>query len=206
MTVEAVRRTAADWDTTAMLSRRVRRPARDATRMDLATLPAPISRALESWGVADVVSSPERKLAVPANAVDAVDFIVRSLHVGRDRVFAASGISERTFYGWKSGHTPRENKVQLLWAWVHVLSQLHTSRHELAGWFHASSEAQAAFDAGDPNAFLTAEFHTVTRGRTTAAPEVPRDRRDDDEPFVPQSRTFTPQRARRTRLSSREGR
>lgn len=206
MTAEAVRRTTTDWNSTVMPSLRMRRPTGVPTRMDLATLPAPISRALEAWGAADVVSSPERRLPVPTSAVDAVDYIARSLHVRRDRVFAASGISERTFYGWKSGHTPREEKVQLLWAWVHVLSQLHTTRHELAGWFHASSDAQAAFDAGDPNAFLTAEFHTVTRGRTATAPEVPRDRRDDDEPFVPQGRAFTPRRVRRTRLSPREGR
>lgn len=205
MTVEAVRRAPTDWNSTVMPSPRMRRPVGVPTRMDLATLPAPISRALEAWGAADVVSSPERKLAAPTNAVDAVDFIARTIHVGRERVFAASGVSERTFYGWKSGHTPREDKVRLLWAWVHVLSQLHTSRHELAGWFHASDEAQRAFDAGDPNAFLAAEFHMATRGRAATTPEVPRDRRDDDEPFMPQGRAFTPRRVRRTRLSPREG-
>lgn len=195
--------TAADWDVSKLLE--PRRPRlRSRTTLDFGTLPPAIARAIGAWGVADLLSTPAQEIPMPTTAVEAVDYIVRVLQVRRDRVFTAAGVAERTFYGWQNdGRSPREANVRALWSWVEILSQLQASRPSVVGWFHSDAVAQAAFDAGDVEAFLTAEMHSALHDRSPK-PKIAADLYADETPaLLPPHRAFNAQPARRASLIRR---
>ena len=193
--------TAADWDITEMFASRRNRPL-TTTLVDFGHLAPAIARAMATWGVADLMSTPPRDIPLPTTPVDAVDYVARVLQVRRERVLTASGIAERTFFGWKSdGRRPREGKVRTLWTWVQVLSRLRTSRPGIAMWFQSDDAAQAAFDQGDMNAFLAAEMHSALRGRVPES-SIAFDLLDDEAATqLAPSRPFSPQPVRRVTLA-----
>lgn len=193
--------TAASWDVTEMLASRHRRPL-STTSVDLGSLPPAIARAMTAWGVADVMSTPAREIPIPTTPVDAVDYVARVLQVRQERVLRASGIAERTFFGWKSdGRRPRESKVRTLWVWVQLVSRLRVSRPGLPAWFHSDDAAQEAFDRGDTDGFLAAEMHSMLRGRNPESSVAFDLREDEAQPPLPSRRSFTPQPARRVKLA-----
>ncbi len=100
----------------------------------------------------------------PKDAVDAVEFIRDLLNVSLNDVFKATGVSERTFHGWKSrGHKPQAGSLGGLWPMADTLWYLANSHPNLEAWFHSSNEAKAAFGRGDSNQLALLEFDWAAR-------------------------------------------
>ena len=78
----------------------------------------------------------------PKDAVDAVEFIGDLLNVSLNDVFKATGVSERTFHGWKSRTQTASRKSRRPVADGDTLWYLANSHPNLEAWFHSSNEAK----------------------------------------------------------------
>lgn len=116
----------------------------------------------------------------PADEIAAVEFIEEALRIAADRVFAATNIKPRTYYGWREGtRKPRASSVGSLWSAVEALYYLAQSHPNLSAWFKDNAQAQELFDAGRfaELARLEVDWLARTYGRTP--PQAPYSHLDD---------------------------
>ena len=112
----------------------------------------------------------------PEDSVEAVAFIASRLGDTQDEVLNATGIKERTYFGWRSsGHRPRASSQGQLWPMVQVVGRLSNVHSHLQAWFQSSQAARDAFTAGDTNSLIMAEMDWALRNLTIDKPFVPAD-------------------------------
>lgn len=91
----------------------------------------------------------ERPETYPTDEVAAVEFIEGALRIPADRIFAATGVKPRTYYGWREGaRKPRASSVGSLWSAVEAIYYVSQSHPNLSAWFNDNREAQELFDTG----------------------------------------------------------
>lgn len=127
--------------------------------------------------------APVAVAAYPQTAVEGVEYLADLLQISQDAVLRGTQVSERTFYGWKANPDakPRSASLGRLWPTVETLTYLAGSHQNLASWFHATPEAQEAFEAGHLNRLLQLELEWVSanaaslglRNATSAAVPAP---------------------------------
>lgn len=116
----------------------------------------------------------------PSDEVAAVEFIEGALRIAADRVFAATGIKPRTYYGWRDGaRKPRASSIGNLWSAVEALYYLAQSHPNLSGWFKDNIEAQELFDAGKFTELARLEVDWRARTYGPAPTQAPYSHLDD---------------------------
>ena len=176
---------------------RVRRTA--SSTVDVGLLGDTIRRVLESWEqfkaapVNRYAAVPAQHMAerpYPETPLEAVNYLRDLLQVSRDAVLAAVGIAERTFYGWQQNPDarPRAASTGSLWNTLETLHRLDKAHPNLAAWYHANSDAQDAFLAGQMNRLLQVELEWISTNaadlglrNTTATAVVPAPFGDDGD-------------------------
>ena len=137
--------------------------------LNLKLLDATIQAVLSSWdqlldapfgrrvGVANTPTGGQR---YPDTPVEAFDYVCDVLQVNRTDVYDAVGVQERTYYNWqtKPDTRPRATSLGRLWPMVEALFRLQAVHPNIAGWYHTTPAAQAAFKAGDINRLLQLEL------------------------------------------------
>jgi len=132
--------------------------ARSWTLVTTTGIPGEVSSALDSWGAAIAIPAVATS-APPRSEVEAVEFIAEALGLPQVAVLKALRVPKRTFHGWKGkGHKPRQGAKDRVWAMTTAVAGLADVHTNLAAWFHATEEAQRAFNAGDVAALALADF------------------------------------------------
>lgn len=142
----------------------------------------PAAQQVTEQAAAGVVDAPVVR-PYPQSTVEAVEYLVDLLQISHDAVLRGTRVSERTFYGWKKNPTakPRQASLGRLWPTVEALSYLAGAHPNLAAWFHATPQAQEAFQSSDLDRLLQLEIEWVTanaadlglRNATAAAVQAP---------------------------------
>jgi hypothetical protein len=157
------------------------------SRVNADFLAAEISMVLREWdasttiadtltfsqtGAVDAGLEPGR--TYPSDPVEAIQHLSSLLQIPQERVLAAVGVKERTFFGWKSQlRRPRPASLGRLWEAVEGLHYLAGSHPNLAAWFHSSPDAQRLFDAGDIDGLVQLELDWALRTYRPTHPAAP---------------------------------
>ncbi len=167
MSVMTFRPTADPFGIASTFPEKARRAA--PSTLNLQLLDIPIREVLSSWDQlcdapldrwADVPRVPIINRSYPGTPAEAFDYVCDVLQVNRTEVFDAVDVQERTYYNWqnKPDTRPRTGSLGRLWPMVDALFHLQEAHPNIAGWYHATPAAQAAFKAGDINRLLQLEL------------------------------------------------
>jgi hypothetical protein len=162
-----------------------RRTIRSYISINVAAVTKDIRDAIAEWedlDLDDLLPSPlvGGPGTYPADEVAAVEFIEGALRIPADRIFAATGIRPRTYYGWREGvRKPRASSVGTLWSAVEAVYYLAHRHPNLSAWFKDNTEAWELFDAGKFTDLARLEVEWFARNYGPAPALAPYSHLDD---------------------------
>lgn len=138
----------------------------------------PVGAPVTSWTWR--AASPEEPLDSPTNDVlRTVDWVATTLGMTERDVLRAAGISERTYYNWKSNRTtsPRLNSQADLWALVHSVSNIVDALDDdAARWIKTDPSRRELFVDGQHGKLAALALATAATAEDVRIPSDTLDR------------------------------